>query len=64
MNVNPILQNQIGTRKDKQYKVGENVLMKLIENKGSNISFVPYSTNFNVALSNPKKRNKILKTHI
>ena len=64
MNVNPILQNQIGTRRDKQYKVGENVLIKLIENKGSNISFVPNSTNFNVALNNPKKRNKILKTHI
>ena len=55
MNVNPILQNQIGTRKDKQYKVGENVLIKLIENKGSNISFVPNSTNLNVALDNPKK---------
>ena len=64
MNVNPILQNQIGTRRDKQYKVGENVLIKLIENKGSNISFFPNSTNLNVALDNPKKRNKILKTHI
>ena len=63
MNVNPILQNQIGTRRDKQYKVGENVLIKLIENKGSNISFVPNSTNLNVALDNPKKR-KLLKTHI
>ena len=58
------LPNQIGTRIDKQYKVGENVLIKLIENKGSkklienkgsNISFVPNSTNFNVAL-NIKKR--------
>ena len=64
MNVNPILQNQIGTRRDKQYKVGENVLIKLIENKGSNISFSPNSTNLNAALDNPKKRNKILKTHI
>ena len=63
MNVNPILQNQIGTRRDKQYKVGENVLIKLIENKGSNISFFPNSTNLNVALDNPKKR-KLLKTHI
>ena len=64
MNVNPILQKQIGTRRDKQYKVGENVLIKLIENKGSNISFFPNSTNLNVALDNPKKRNRILKTHI
>ncbi len=57
MNINPILQNHIGTRRDKQYKVGENVLIKLIENKGSNISFVPDSTNFNVALNNPNKGN-------
>ena len=64
MNINPILQNQIGTRRDKQYKVGENVLLKLIEKKGSNISFDPNSTNFKVALNNPKKINKILKTHI
>ena len=64
MNVNPILQNQIGTRRDKQYQVGENVLIKLIKNKGSNITFVPNSTNFNIALDNLKKRNKTLKTHI
>ena len=63
MNLNPILQKQIGTRIDKQYKVGENVLIKLIRNKGSNISFVLKSTNLNVALDNPKKR-KLLKTHI
>ncbi len=63
MNLNPILQNQIGTRRDKQYKAGENVLIKLIKNKGSNISFVPNSTNLNVALDNPKNR-KLLKTHI
>ncbi len=64
MNVNPILQKQIGTRRDKQYKVGENVLIKLIENRGPNISFNHNSTNFNIALNNSKKRNKILKTHI
>ena len=58
MNVNPILQNQIGTRRDKQYKVGENVLIKLIKNKGSNISFVPNSTNLNVALDNQKRQIK------
>ena len=63
-NINPILKKEIGTRRDKQYKAGENVLIKLIENKVSSISFVPDSTNLNVALNNPKKRNKILKTHI
>ena len=64
MNVDPILPRQIGTRKDKQYKTGENVLIKLIENEGSTFSFVPNSTNYKVALNNPKKRNKLLKTHI
>ena len=64
MNVNPILQKQIGTRKDKQYKTGEDVLIKLIENKELSISFVPNSTNFNIALNNLKKGYKVLKTHI
>ena len=64
MNVDPILPRQIGTRKDKQYKTGENVLIKLIENEGSTFSFVPNSTNYKVALDNPQKRNKLLKTHI
>ena len=63
-NVNPLLQKQIGTRRDKQYKAGENVLIKLIKNKGSNISFIPSSTNYNVALNNQKKKSRILKTHI
>jgi len=64
MNINPILQEQIGTRIDKQYKAAENVLIKLIEKKGSSVSFVPESTNFNVALNNLTKTNKILKTHV
>jgi len=64
MNVNPILKKQIGTRRDKQYKTGENVLIKLIKNKGSSISFLPNSTNFNIALNNLKKSNEISKTHI
>ena len=64
MNINPIQQKQIGTRRDKQYKAGENVLIKLIQNEGSSISFVPYSTNLNVALNNPIKDKEILKAHI
>lgn len=64
MNVDPILEKQIGTRRDRQYKAGENLLIKLIKNKGLNISFDPNSTNFNVALNNPKNINKILETHI
>ena len=64
MNINPLLQKHIGTRKDKQYKAAENVLLKLIEDKGSSVSFVPNSTNVNVALNSQTKANKILKTHI
>ena len=64
MNINPLLQKHIGTRKDKQYKAAENVLLKLIEDKGSSVSFVPNSTNINVALYSQNKANKILKTHI
>ena len=63
MNINPILEKDIGTIKDKQYKAGERILIKLIENKDKSISFVPNSTNLNVALDNQKKR-KLLKTHI
>ena len=63
-NISPLLPKQIGTIRDKQYKVGENVLIKLIEKKDSNISFVPGSTNTQVAINNLKKRSKLLKTHI
>ena len=45
MNINPISQREIGTRRDNQYKVGENVLIRLIKKKDSNISFNPISTN-------------------
>ena len=51
MNINPILQREIGTRRDKQYKAGENVLLKLIKNEVSNYSFNPSSTNLNFALN-------------
>ena len=64
MNINPILQKHIGTRRDKQYKTGENVLMKLIENKDASLSFLPNSTNLKIALTNSKKRGEILKAHI
>jgi len=64
MNVNPILQKEIGTRRDKQYKAGEKILIKLIENKGSNISFDPNSSNYKHALNNLKKSNNVLRTHI
>ncbi len=57
MNINPILQKEIGTRRDKQYKAGENVLIKLIKKKNSTISFNPNSTNLNIALITLMKNN-------
>ena len=64
MNVNPILQKDIGTRRDKQYKVGENVLIKLINKNDSNISFDPSSTNLEVVFNKFINTKNILKTHI
>ena len=64
MNINPILQKEIGTRRDKQYKVGENVLLKLIKNNDSNIGFDPRSTNLDIALNNIKVIKIPLITHI
>ena len=40
MNINPILQKDIGTRKDKQYKVGENLLLKIINESNYMSSYV------------------------
>ena len=50
MNTNRLLQKEIGTRKDKQYKAGENLLIDLIKVKGSYSSFDPKSTNIYAAL--------------
>ncbi len=47
-NVNPILQREIGTRRDKQYREGENILLKLIKEKDFNVSFVPNSLNLSL----------------
>ena len=47
-----ILPRDIGTRKDKQYKVGEKVLLQIINNQNSYNSFNPKSTNLNSALKN------------
>ena len=54
MNSNQILQREIGTRRDKQYKVGENELMKIIKEKNQISQFNPYSTNLNIVLNNKK----------
>ena len=50
MNSNRLLQKEIGTKKDKQYKAGENLLINLIKVKGSFSSYDPKSSNLYAAL--------------
>ncbi len=52
INIDPILREEIGTRRDKQYRVGENVLLKLIKDSRLTTSFNPSSTNLEIALLN------------
>ena len=52
-----ILPRDIGTRKDKQYKAGEKILIKLIKDEKSYNSFNPKSTNFEDALSSRSLEN-------
>ena len=54
MNSNMLLQREIGTKKDKQYRAGENLLINLIKVKGSFSSYDPKSSNIYAAL---KKKN-------
>ena len=50
MNSNMLLQREIGTKKDKQYRAGENLLINLIKVKGSFSSYDPKSSNLYAAL--------------
>ncbi|MDC2976901.1 S41 family peptidase [Prochlorococcus sp. AH-736-E02] len=50
MNINPILQREIGTRKDKQYKAGENELINIINRKNQISEFKPNTANLNAFL--------------
>ena len=50
MNINPILQREIGTRKDKQYKAGEKELINIIKIKNQISKFNPATTNLNAFL--------------
>lgn len=56
MNSNPILQREIGTRRDRQYRAGEKELVKIIKNSKSISSFDPYSANV-LAFSKKKYNN-------
>ncbi len=57
MNSNPILQREIGTRKDKQYKTGEQELIKIIKRNKLVSQFEPSSANL---LEVFKKKNNNL----
>ncbi len=50
MNINPILQRDIGTRKDKQYKAGEKELINIIKMKNQINQFNPSTKNLNAFL--------------
>ncbi len=50
MNINPILQTEIGTRKDKQYRAGEKELINIINRKNKISEFNPDTTNLNAFL--------------
>ena len=54
MNFNPILQREVGTRRDKQYKAAEKELIKIINRKNKEDQFDPKTTNLNAFLNNKK----------
>ena len=58
MNSNPILQREIGTRRDKQYRAGELELVKVIKRNKLVSQFKPNSTNLLAALQ--KKNSKVV----
>ena len=58
MNINPILQREIGTRKDKQYRAGEKELINIINKKNQISEFEPDTTNLNAFLK-IKKEDKV-----
>ncbi len=50
MNINPILQKEIGTRKDKQYRAGEKELINIINRENQISEFKPDTKNLNAFL--------------
>ncbi len=58
MNINPILQREIGTRKDKQYRAGEKELVNIIKINNQISEFNPNTSNLN-ALQKINKGNKV-----
>ena len=58
MNTNPILQREIGTRKDKQYRAGEKELVNIIKSNKQISEFNPNTANLNAFLKK-NKENKV-----
>tara|TARA_A100001388_G_scaffold210938_1_gene161487 strand:- start:126 stop:1136 length:1011 start_codon:yes stop_codon:yes gene_type:complete len=58
MNINPIRQREIGTRKDKQYRAGEKELVNIIKRNNQISEFNPNTTNLNAFLK-INKENKV-----
>jgi len=59
MNINPILQREIGTRKDKQYRAGEKELINIINRKNQISEFKPDTTNLINAFLKINKEDKV-----
>ena len=60
MNINPILQREIGTRKDKQYRAAEKELINIINRKNQLSEFNPDTTNLNAFLKINKEDKAFL----
>jgi len=58
MNSNPILQREIGTKSDKQYRVAESELIKIIKRTKLDSQFEPNSANISAVLQ--RKDNKVI----
>jgi len=56
ININPILQREIGTRKDKQYRAGEKELINIINRKNQISEFKPDTKNLNAFLINKEDK--------
>ena len=57
MNIEPILQREIGTRKDRQYKAGEKELINIINRKNKISQFNPDTSNLNAFLKINSENN-------
>ena len=59
MNINPILPNEIGTRRDNQYRVAEKELINLIKRNNEISQFDPSNQNLDAFLKSNKDNNMV-----